>query len=91
MKAQDDIQMGVKSAYVKFTEAFTIYETSLKSLELASQNYDVVNYRYLNDLALITDMLDATNSKLSAELECVNAKINILFNFYALQRVAGVL
>ncbi|MBE6333347.1 MAG: TolC family protein [Bacteroidales bacterium] len=91
LKAQDDIQMGVKSAYVKFTEAFTIYETSLKSLELASQNYDVVNYRYLNDLALITDMLDATNSKLSAELECVNAKINILFNFYALQRVAGVL
>ncbi len=91
LKAQDELQMGIKSAYVKFTESFTIYETSLKSLELANQNYDVVNYRYLNDLALITDMLDATNSKLSAELEAVNAKINILFNYYALQRVAGVL
>lgn len=91
LKVQDNLKMEINGAYIKFTESFTIYQTALKSLELASQNYDVVNYRYLNDLALITDMLDATNSKLGAELEAVNARINILFNYYALQRVAGVL
>ena len=50
-----------------------------------------MNNRYLNDLALITDMLDASNSKLNAELQLVNAQINILFNLYKLKKTAGCL
>lgn len=68
-----------------------MYDTQKKSLELAEQNYDVINNRYLNDLALITDMLDAGNSKLSAELQVVNARINILFNYYKLKKATGTL
>lgn len=86
---QENIQIAVKSSYVKFVESFTIYDTQMKSLELAVQNYEVINNRYLNDLALITDMLDASNSKLSAELQVANARINILFNYYKLKKVAG--
>lgn len=86
---QDNVRTGVKEAYIRFREAFTIYDTQVKSLELAVQNYDVVNNRYLNELALITDMLDASNSKLSAELQLVNARINILFNYYKLKKVSG--
>ena len=74
-----------------FFLAFTICDTQEKSLELAAQNYSVVNNRYLNDLALITDMLDASNSKLNAELQLVNAQINILFNLYKLKKTAGCL
>ena len=81
----------VKAAYIRFHEAFTICDTQEKSLELAAQNYSVVNNRYLNDLALITDMLDASNSKLNAELQLVNAQINILFNLYKLKKTAGCL
>ena len=62
-----------------------------KSLELAQQNYQVVNNRYLNGLALITDMLDASNQKLNAELQVVNAEINILFNYYQLKKTVGSL
>lgn len=86
---QENIMTGVKAAYVRFKESFTIYDTQVKSYELASQNYEVVNNRYLNDLALITDMLDASNSKLSAELQVANARINILFNYYQLKKVTG--
>ena len=68
---RDNIQTLVKASHVRFAEAFAMYDTQKKSLELAEQNYDVINNRYLNDLALITDMLDAGNSKLSAELQVV--------------------
>ena len=86
---QENIQTQIKAAHVRFAESFTIYDTQMKSLELAEQNYEVVNNRYLNELALITDMLDASNSKLSAELQVANARINILFNYYKLKKAAG--
>ncbi|MFV0271194.1 MAG: TolC family protein [Macellibacteroides fermentans] len=88
---RDNIQTQVKASHVRFAEAFAMYDTQKKSLELAEQNYDVINNRYLNDLALITDMLDAGNSKLSAELQVVNARINILFNYYKLKKATGTL
>lgn len=88
---RDNIQTQVKASHVRFAEAFAMYDTQKKSLELAEQNYDVINNRYLNDLALITDMLDAGNSKLSAELQVVNARINILFNYYMLKKATGTL
>ncbi|MDD4819993.1 MAG: TolC family protein [Flavobacteriales bacterium] len=85
----DNVQMGVKEAYVRFVESFTIFQTQEKSLELAEQNYAVINNRYLNDLALITDMLDASNAKLSAQLQVANARVNILFNYYRLKKASG--
>lgn len=87
--AQEQVQTAVKAAFIRFREAFTIYDTQRKSRELATLNYEIVNNRYLNDLALITDMLDASNSKLSAELQLVNAQINILFNYYQLKKATG--
>lgn len=86
---RENLQTEVKAAYVYFTESFTTYDTQIKSLELATENYDVVRNRYLNELALITDMLDASNAKLTAELQVANARINILFNYYRLKKAAG--
>ena len=88
---QDNIQTAVKAAHIRFAESFTTYDTRLKSLELADQNYEMIRYRYLNDLALITDMLDASNSKLNAELQVANARIDILYHYYQLKKAAGIL
>jgi len=86
---QENIQTEVKSAYIHFVESFTILETEQKSLQLANKNYETINNRYLNDLALITDMLDASNAKLNSELQVANARINILFNYYQLKKASG--
>lgn len=86
---EENVQTEVKAAYIRFGESFTVYDTQVKSLELANQNYDIIRNRYLHDLALITDMLDASNSKLSAELQVANARINILFNYFKLKKTAG--
>ncbi len=87
--ARENLQIEVNSAHTLFVESFSILETCEKSLELSVLNYNVVNNRYMNDLALITDMLDASNSKIEAELNMANAKINIILKYYNLKRVSG--
>ena len=86
---KEHIQIEAESAFIRLKEAYEILSTQTKGLELASQNYEIVNNRFLNDLALLTDMLDASNSKLIAELNVSNAQINIIFNYYKLRRVSG--
>ena len=60
-------------------------------MELADQCYNVTEKRYNNGLALLTDMLDASNSKLSADLGLVDADINIIFNYFKLKYISHTL
>ena len=83
--------LGVQAAYINYKDALTLLETKEKSVELATQNYEVVNYRYSNNLVLITELLDASAQKLDAELQAVNARINILYNYYKLHYISGTL
>ena len=62
-----------------------------RAQRLARQNYQVVSDRYLNQLALITDMLDASNIRLNAELQEVDARINIVYAYYKMKYIAGTL
>jgi len=87
--ALENTQVSIYSAYTKFRESMeklAVYETSLR---LADENYRIINSRYLNELVLITEMLDASNTKLNAELQVVNAKLNVIYNYYRLQREIG--
>lgn len=89
--AKEETEIAVNSAYIMLQQTHEQLRTQEKSVELAVQNYEVINNRYLNDLALITDMIDASNSQLSAQLSLVNARINVVYNYYQLLRVAGTL
>ena len=42
-------------------------------------------------MALTTEMLDAENTKLDAELQAANSQINILFQYYQLKKLTGTL
>ncbi len=79
----------IQEAYTLYMQSYVELETQHKSVELATQNYDVINERYLNSLALITDMLDASNIKLSAELREVDALVNIVFAYHKLKFIAN--
>ena len=81
----------VQQAYTLHQQAYVELETQQKSVQLAVQNYDVVNNRYLNQLALITDMVDASNIRLNAELQEVNARINVAYTYYNIMYAAGKL
>lgn len=87
--ARDNISMDVRADYVRYLEAYEELKTQTKSVELAERNYNTTSVRYSADMALITDMLDAANSKLDAEQQLVNARINIIYYYYKLLFTSG--
>lgn len=87
----EEVENGVQANYTNLLTSYTEVKTQQKQVELANQNYSVVQNRYQNDLALLTDMVDASNMKLSAEMALVNARIGMLYNFYKLKYVTNTL
>jgi outer membrane protein TolC len=87
----EQLNNQVQAAYTQYLQSYTELETQEKNVELAQQNYKVINDRYTNQLALITDMLDASNMKLDAELSEVDARINIAYAYYKMKFIAGQL
>lgn len=85
----EQLNNNVQAAYVQYQQTFVELATQQKSVELARQNYDVMNARYLSQLALVTDMVDASNLRLNAELKEVDARINIVYAYYRMKYVAG--
>ncbi len=85
----EQLNNNVQAAYVQYQQTYVELETQRKSVELAQQNYDVMNARYLSQLALVTNMVDASNLKLNAELNEVDARINIVYAYYRMKYVAG--
>ena len=89
--AREGVEHGVQASYTHLLTSYTEVKTQQKQVELANQNYSVVQNRYQNDLALLTDMVDASNMKLSAEMALVNARIDLLYHFYKLKYVTNTL
>lgn len=86
---RENLSMEVRADYIRYLEAYEELKTQNKSVELAESNYGVVSSRYSADMALITDLLDAASSKLDAEQQLVNARINIIYYYYKLLFTSG--
>lgn len=89
--AQEQVENAVQEGYVNFLTAFTDLRTQKNSVKLADENYNVTENRYKNEMALLTDMLDASNMKLTADLGLVNTRINILYNYYKMKYITHTL
>ena len=88
---QENLELEIHQAYVNYQDAFELLHTQEKSLQLATENYIVTENRFNNDLVLLIDLLDAENIRLDAEVQYVNARINIIYNYYRLMYVTGTL
>ena len=89
--AQEQVENAVQASYTDFLTAFTELKTQEKNVQLANENYSVTSNRYRNDLALLTDMLDAGNTKLSADLALANARIDLIYHYYQMKYVTHTL
>lgn len=89
--ARENVELAVRGDYIRYMEAYEELKTRQKSVELADRNYNTTSNRYSADMALITDMLDAANSKLDAEQQLVNAHINIIYYYYKLLFISGTI
>ena len=89
--AEENIRNDVQKAYADYMQSYVELETSEKSLQLANENYERVHDRYMEQLVLVTDMLDAFNMKLDAELGVSAANAGIQYRLCGLKYAAGIL
>lgn len=86
---RQNIRTDVKSAFVKHNEALDRIKALEKSVEQSKENYRIVKNKYFNQLAILTDLLDANTVQLNTELQLTAAKTNAIYTYYQLQKVSG--
>lgn len=84
-----EVKKAIFAAYTQYQESFKKYQVYQTNLQLAQENFELINNRYKNDLVLITEMLDAQTTLLNAQLELVNAQIDIVYKYHALMYQIG--
>ncbi len=89
--AREETDRAVEQGYTNYCTALKELDTQLKSVQLANENYATTEKRYRNQLALLTDMIDASNVKLDAELALVNARINVVYHYYMMKYITHTL
>ena len=88
---QQNIDMAVNAAYIKYQESIQQAEILNDAKKLAEENYKITEAKYLNQLAVQAEMIDAQNQKLQSELDYANAEINMLYQYYNLLKSTGTL
>lgn len=90
-ETEQQIEVGINAAYIKYKEAVSQKNTYAVQKNLAAENYRIMESKYNNQLAILLDLLDASNAKLDAELLYTNAEANIIFSYYKLLKDSGQL
>ena len=83
------IRVDVRSAFLRHREALQRVEALKLSVRQAEENYRIMQNRYLNQLAILTDLFDANSVRLNVELQLVNARTRVIYTYYQLQKACG--
>ena len=88
---EQNLKTAINAAYVKYNEAIAQEKIAKESKRLADENYKITEAKYLNQLAVQAEMIDAQNQKIQADIDYENALINIEFQYYNLIKATGTL
>ena len=77
--------------HTQYQEILDKLPVTEKALDLANENYRIVKVKYLNQLVLITEMVDADNALLQAKFNKVSTRIDAVMKQYELLHTAGLL
>lgn len=88
---KDKMKDKIFANYIQYEEVLDKVPVTEKSLDLATENYRIVKMKYLNQLVLITEMVDADNALLQAKFNKIAVKIDEIMKRYTLLHTAGIL
>lgn len=83
------IHVNVRTAYLRHKEALQRVEALKLSVQQAQENYRIMQNRYLNQLVILTDLLDANSVRLNVELQLTTARTRVIYTYYQLQKAIG--
>lgn len=90
-RVMQTIRNSVKAYYIKHNESIERIKTLTISVEQANENYRIVLNKYKNQIAILTDLLDASTLQLEAQLQLTTAKTNAVYTYYQLLNASGIL
>lgn len=88
-QAMQQVRMEVRDAWLRHEESLEQVKTLELSVLQAQENYRIMQNRYFEQLSILTDLLDANNVMLEAELQLTQARTRVIYNYYRLQRACG--
>ena len=86
---KQQLQMDIYNAILRHKEALQEEEAWELSVRQAQENYRIMQNRYMNQLAILTDLLDANSVLLNAELQLTSSRTRIIYTYYQLQKACG--
>jgi len=86
---KDNVREDIEALNVRYYEALNKIEVTDKSINQARVNFEIVNTKYLNQLSLLTDLLEADNIYQESRFALINAQISALIIYYKLQFTTG--
>jgi outer membrane protein len=86
---RDNVRTQIGAYYIKYQEALTRISVNERSVEQALLNYRIVNTKYLNQLSLLTDLLDADNLYQESRFNLVKAQTDALGIYYHILYSSG--
>jgi outer membrane protein len=85
----DNIRTEIRAYHIKYAEALNRISVNERSVEQARVNYGIVNTKYLNQLSLLTDLLDADNLYQESRFNLVKAQTDALIIYYHILYTSG--
>lgn len=88
---KDEIQDKLFKDHTQYQEILEKFVVVDKALDLANENYRIVKLKYLNQLVLITEMVDADNALLQAKYNKISTRLDAILKHYELLHTAGIM
>jgi outer membrane protein len=88
---KEEIQDKLYKEHTQYQEILEKFVVVDKALDLANENYRIVKLKYLNQLVLITEMVDADNALLQAKYNKISTRLDAVLKHYQLLHTAGIL
>ncbi|WP_207515672.1 TolC family protein [Longitalea luteola] len=88
---EDNVQQEARALAIKYYEAVNRMHVIKKSIEQTETNYNIQNTKYLNQLTLLTDLLEADNLYHESRFNYIQANIAALSIYYRLLFTLGKL
>lgn len=87
----DGVKMEVNAAYLQYQSALNKVNLLMTANHQAQQNYDLLNNKFENNLASLSDLTDAQTAMAQAAINLIIGKTDAALAWYKLQKAAGLL
>lgn len=86
---KDKVKLQVSTLSIKIGDMAEKINIAQKNIEQSRVNYKIVNTKYSNQLALLTDLLDADNLYLQSKYKLIEAQTDLQNYYYQLLYTTG--